>query len=297
MLEAGSFDLKDVYDSLIEDFGLELPDFPERTSIQKKSVSPGESAAFYTPGPDSVTVVNGNKDQEIMRNGGHELLHYSHAIKGAGETPKEVKDTLTELSKSVERAEKQSETQILDEINDMEDIRAAASVKVYKGDWDKFDPDTNGNKQEKVIEFVERHAEHSQIRKRYNYVKPFKDRWKEVMKLPISTESEAEAYFFSLYIKSRYLADENEEIDNKDILDILYGHNNDNDFCLYNKFGNSRRWDEEENAYIMDGIEQRINKYSELLEKNYTEKEAVGKILEEGLNNFERIGERILEKP
>lgn len=264
---------------------------PSDDRVRSSGAAPEQgSPAFYSTTTDSIVLHEGSYGA-TKRAAEHELIHYSQAREGLGQTDAELErgraaldavyDTVAEQDPELAEGLFSGAGVVEDD-----DVEIAAALYVSEADTaticEHLEP---GMDVDDVLGVVhdgsEEYAERFQ-----GAIAPFAQRKEAVDQLPLETEGEADAYFWNMF---RHAAGDGEVPDASDLTEQLYeGWDEDDRTSLAETFEQYP-----DPTAVLDGVEHRIEEYRQRREDGEDPEEAAVGIVNDGLERFREAGEQL----
>lgn len=264
---------------------------PSDDRVRSSGTTPeAGSPAFYSTTTDSIVLHEAGYDA-TKRAAEHELVHYSQAREGLGQTDAELERGRAALS-GVYDTVVEEDPELAEGlfsgagVVEDDDVEIAAALYVSEADTaaicEHLEPgmdvdDVLGTVHDGSEEYAERFQ---------GAIAPFAQRKELVGQLPLETEGEADAYFWNMF---RHAAGDEDTPEAADLSEQLYdGWDEDDRTSIAETFEQYP-----DPTAVLDGVEHRIEQYRQRVEGGEDPEEAAAGIVNEGLERFRETGDQL----
>jgi len=277
--------IAETHETLTE-MGVDLP-LPDDDLLYKEDTDQN-GAAGYSRATDSLHL----DADGTATTAGHELLHYAQALYGAGRPRPDHDHSVQALRQTADSLEEEMGEEVLDSMlpygDVLNDTDAKIAALMYASDADIatiYEQTVgDGGDANDFLDAVQEGTDAYQERMDA-VLGPIGRRVQEIEELPLDTEGEADAFFYSLWDTAR----DGGEVAEADLYDQVYSGWDDDDAVSLAEALQGQ----DDGAAVLDAIESRIQEYGKQRGDGMDPHEAAGQIIQDGLERFELTGREL----
>ncbi len=278
--------LQEVHETLTT-MGVDAP-MPPEDDIRYDDDTGDSGDAGYSEATDSLHL----DEDGTATTAGHELLHYAQAVYGVGRPRPDHGRSVQALRQTADNLEDELGEDILesmlpygDVLNDT-DAKIAAIMYASDEDFAETYEETvgSGGDANDFLDAVQQDT--AAYENRMDAVLgPIGRRVQQLDQLPLDTEGETDAFFYSLWDTSQ----DDGPVTGEDMFDQIYsGWDEDEAISLAEALQGR-----DDGTAVLDAVEARIQEYDKRREDGMAPEEAAGSIIQEGLERFELTGREL----
>lgn len=279
--------LQEAHETL-EAMGVDVP-MPPEDDRRYDDATGDTGAAGYSEATDSLHL----DEDGTATTAGHELLHYAQAVYGAGRPRPDHDRSVQALRQTADDVEDELGEDVLDSMlpygDVLNDTDAKLAAIMYAADEDLAETYEqtvgSGGDANDFLDAIRQDTEAYEDRMDA-VLGPIGRRVQELDQLPLDTEGEADAFFYSLWDTGH---DEDSAVTEDDLYDQIYsGWDDDEAISLAEALQ-----DQDDGTAVLDALESRIQEYGQRLDDGMDPDEAAGSIIQDGLERFELTGREL----